>query len=368
MGHATGGLGAADGGHVDDDGWTIRLLEADEGEVVGAAIRAAYGDTYDAPWVYDADEVARRLRAGLLVAAVAESPDGEVVCHAALSRRRADERVVEAGQAVTLPAARGHHLFTRVKAHLAGWAAEAGLYGLFSEATTVHPYSERANVELGAREAGFLLGWVPATVANDAAVGAGGGRHAAALFYLKTNDGHDRPLYAPDRHRAVVGRLVEACGLRGEVAVAGPGAAPADPSVLHVERVEGHGLAVLTVEVPGADLSAAVTRERAALFDAGVDVVYVDLPLARPETEAAGGQLEDHGAAFAGIYPNGRVEGDVLRLQCLHEADDVHAAEITTASDHGRELLAYVLADLARVGVEVAAGPGPGAGEPSASP
>lgn len=349
---------------MDDDGWTIRLLGADEGEVVGAAIRAAYGDTYDAPWVYDAEEVARRLRAGLLVAAVAEAPDGEVVCHAALSRRRADERVVEAGQAVTLPAARGHHLFTRVKAHLAAWARDEGVYGLFSEATTVHPYSERANVELGAHEAGFLLGWVPATVDNDAATGASSGRHAAALFYLQTNPAHDRPLYVPDRHREVVRELIEVCGLRGEVAEASAGVVPPDAAELHVERVEGHGLAVITVEVPGEDLSAAVARERAVLFDAGVDVVYVDLPLARPEAEAVGEQLEDHGAAFAGVYPNGRVEGDVLRLQCLHAAGDVHATEITTASDHGRGLLDYVLADLARVGVDVAAD---GTGGPSSA-
>ena len=50
--------------------------------------------------------------------------------------------------------------------------------GMFSEATAAHPYSQRANVELGAHETGFLLGWIPASVANDAA---GGARRAAAV-------------------------------------------------------------------------------------------------------------------------------------------------------------------------------------------
>ena len=36
--------------------------------------------------------------------------------------------------------------------------------GMYSEATAAHPYSQRANIELGAHETGFLLGWIPASV------------------------------------------------------------------------------------------------------------------------------------------------------------------------------------------------------------
>ena len=46
---------------------------------------------------------------------------------------------------------------------------------MYSEATAAHPYSQRANVELGAHETGFLLGWIPASVSNDAAGGAAAG-------------------------------------------------------------------------------------------------------------------------------------------------------------------------------------------------
>jgi hypothetical protein len=41
-----------------------------------------------------------------------------------------------------------------------------------------------------------------------------------------------------------------------------------------------------------------------------------------------------------------RTDGDVLRMQCLHRAR-INADDISVASDHGRELLDYVLADLA---------------------
>lgn len=330
-----------------DDGTVLRLLQRGEGSVLGEAIRAAYGSSYDAAWVYDAREVDARLADGRLVSAVAETASGELLCHAAASRTSIDEHVAEVGQAVTLPAARGHHLFTQVKAHLATWAASAGLYGLFSEATTAHPYSERANVDLGAHEAGFLLGWIPASVDNDAADPARSGRQAAALFYLKVHDGHDRALHVPARHRDVVAEIVDACGLRGTVLDDPPADAIEGASVVHLEVRDDHDLAILTVEEAGSDLVDVVGRHRTELFGAGRAALYVDLPLEQVATTTAAEQLEVHGVTFAGVFPNGRVAGDVLRLQCLADVD-VHLEGISTASEHGARLLEYVVADLER--------------------
>ena len=88
-----------------------------------------------------------------------------------MSLAAAGDAVGHSGQAVTMPAARGQHLFTRTKKFLMDWAKEQGLAGMFSEATAAHPYSQKANVDLGAHETGFLLGWIPASVSNDAAAG-----------------------------------------------------------------------------------------------------------------------------------------------------------------------------------------------------
>ena len=332
-----------------DDGTVLRLLQPDEGSVLGDAIRVAYGDSYDAEWVYDSVEVGARLADGRLVSAVAETPGGDLLCHAGASRTEVDAHVAEVGQAVTMPAARGHHLFTSVKRHLARWAGAEGLYGLFSEATTAHPYSEKANVDLGAKEAGFLLGWIPATVDNDAATPGRAGRQSAALFYLKVGDGHDRALHVPERHRDVVADIVRVCGLRGQVLTDPPAAAATGASEVHLLVREDHNLAVLTVEVPGADLATVVEREQRRLFEGGLDVLYVDLPMEQAETTVAAEQLEEHGVTFAGVFPNGRVAGDVLRLQSLNGVEVVPEG-ISTASDHGAELLAYVLDDLARQG------------------
>jgi hypothetical protein len=325
---------------------TFRFLGPDEGGVLTEAIEAAYGTTYDVRWVYDPLEVSARLAAGRYVSCVAETPDGELLCHEGMSLAVAGDAVAHSGQAVTLEAARGQHLFTRTKRVLMDWGKERGLAGMYSEATAAHPYSQKANIELGAHETGFLLGWIPASVENDAAARASRRRNSAALFYTKLNDGHDRRVYAPPRHHEIVGQTLALCELRGTLAQP-----PADFELparteMHVEVDEDHNLALLTVAVPGADLEAAVRAERHHLFHRRhLDAVYLDLPLDTPATALVADHLERLGVSYSGIFPNPRADGDVLRMQSLHRVR-VKADDVAVASDHGRELLDYVLADL----------------------
>jgi len=327
-------------------GATFRFLRPDEGAVLSEAIRVAYGESYDARWVYDAEEVSARLADGTYVSCVAESAEGELLCHAGMSRTDAGDLVGHSGQAVTMPAARGQHLFTKTKRHLMEWARSEGMAGMYSEATAAHPYSQRANVELGAHETGFLLGWIPASVSNDAAAKAPGSRQSAVLFYAKLNDGHERPVYAPERHHQIVGRTLELCELRGTLADPPARTELPERTELHVGVKRDHNLALITVHVPGADLETTIAAERHHLFHrAGLDAVYIDLPLENPATALVADHLERLGVSYAGIFPNSRTDGDVLRMQSLHRVR-ISADDVAVASDHGRELLDYVLADL----------------------
>jgi hypothetical protein len=325
---------------------TFRFLGPDEGGVLSEAIEAAYGDSYDVRWVYDAAEVSARLAAGTYVACVAEAEDGELLCHEGMSLGAAGDVVGHSGQAVTMPTARGQHLFTRTKRFLMDWATEQGLAGMYSEATAAHPYSQRANIELGAHETGFLLGWIPASVSNDAAVPQRRGRQSAALFYTKLNEGCERPVYVPERHREIVGQTLELCELRGTLAEPAGDLELAGRSELHVAVDQDHNLALITVHVPGADLETVIAAERHHLFHrACLDAVYLDLPLDLPATALVADHLEALGVSYSGVFPNSRCDGDVLRMQSLHRVR-IKADDVSVASEHGRELLEYVLADL----------------------
>jgi serine/threonine-protein kinase RsbW len=328
-------------------------MRPDESSLLTELITSTYGATYDAEWVYDPAEISRRIFAGELISIIGITADGTALGHTALMTQGDNSPVLHSGVAVVSEAARGAHLFTRLKSFGAAWAREAGYVGMFSEATAAHPYSQKANVDLGARETGFLIGWIPPTVANNAAGPSGEGaahRQSVALFYLKTNDGHERPIYAPDRHADVLRDLVEVTGLRGVVCESGD-VPISDTTSLTVATRADHNLAIITVTTPGVDLVGAVTASMRHLMDVeGRDAVYLDLPLDDPASALL---LDRHDVdlpfAFAGVFPNLHVSGDVLRLTALNGVDP-HPHDIASASDHGRTLLEYVLADLDRTG------------------
>jgi hypothetical protein len=331
---------------VGTDAVTFRYLVPDEAAVLTDAIRTAYGNSYDVRWVYDRKEVEARLAAGTYVSCIAESAAGELLCHTGMSLAAAGDAVGHSGQAVTMRAARGQHLFTRTKRFLMDGARKRGLAGMYSEATAAHPYSQRANLELGGHETGFLLGWIPASVDNDAAGERRPRRQSAALFYTKLSDGAERAVHPPPRHREMVERTIELCQLRGTVTDPPANAEPPERSEIHVEVDGAHDLALVTVLRPGHDLGTAVGAERHRLFHhQNLDAVYVDLPLDDPATALLADDLEPLGLSYAGIFPNSKASADVLRLQSLHRAR-IAPDDVSVASDHGRELLDYVLGDL----------------------
>jgi len=60
---------------------SYRFLDPDDAELLPAAIRSAYGDSYDLDWVYDVEEVRRRLEDGRYTSIGAISADGSMLCH-----------------------------------------------------------------------------------------------------------------------------------------------------------------------------------------------------------------------------------------------------------------------------------------------
>jgi hypothetical protein len=191
-----------------------------------------------------------------------------------------------------------------------------------------------------------MLAWIPATVANDASVMGTPHRASVVLFYLNTNRAPAHPVYAPPRQRDMVRMLVDRCGFRGGLAEVSRRFIPPAHTKIHTTRDEHHNLSVLRVTEAGADLGEVAATARDREFARGVDVVYVDLRLDQPATEIVGDELSAAGFGFAGVFPSALHPGEILRYQALRDGVVVTAADVSVASDHGRELLDYVVADL----------------------
>jgi len=319
----------------------IRMMRPDESFELSRCVYRSYGYSYDWDYIYYPERIRELQEKGLMRSCVAVTPEGEFVGHLAVIMERPGSPVGEAGQAVVDPRFRGHHLFPRMKTFMAEWAGDAGMYGLYSEATAVHPYSQRGNLHLGARETGFLLGYIPASVSyKQIGEGREGQRGSVALFYMRVKDEPEREIYPPAPYLEEVGRVVEHNGLRRTI---GEVTEPTlRPSRLSVEVRQDHNLAFVRVEEPGADLEELVRGHLRDLCLHRVDCIYVDLPLSHPATQGAAAGLKDLGAFFGGIIPEVHPGGgDVLRLQYLNNVE-IEASDVSTASEFGEELLALI--------------------------
>ncbi|HET7273422.1 MAG TPA: ATP-binding protein [Rubrobacter sp.] len=318
----------------------IRMMRPEESYELSRCVYRSYGYSYDWDYIYYPDRIRELQEKGLMRSCVAVTPEGEFAGHLAITVERPDSPVGEAGQAVVDPRFRGHHLFPRMKTFMAERAGNTGMYGLYSEATAVHPYSQRGNLQLGAKETGFLLGYIPASVSyKQIGEDREGRRGSVALFYMRVNDEPEREIHPPAEYRAEIQAVIEHNGLRRVIP---DGVEPriSPLSRMSVEVRQDHNLAFVRVEEPGADLAELVGSHLRDLCMHRVDCIYVDLPLSHPATLRA--ELRSLGIFFGGIIPEAHAGGgDVLRLQYLNNVE-VERADVSTASDFGKELLALI--------------------------
>jgi serine/threonine-protein kinase RsbW len=183
---------------AEDTPLEIRIMRPEESFELSRCMYRSYGYSYLWDFVYYPERVHALQESGLMRSCVAVTQGNEFVGHLAVRLEHPDSCVGEAGQAVVDPRFRGHRLFERMMTFMAEHAKDWGLYGLYGEAIAVHPYSEKGFLHLGAKETGFLLGYVPASVSFKGIDEKREGRRGSvALFYMRIKEEPERVIYPP---------------------------------------------------------------------------------------------------------------------------------------------------------------------------
>jgi len=324
---------------------TVRLMTSDDAISVARCTYSVYGYTLPDDYLYYPDRMREMLHGGLLDVYIGTTPDGDVASCLTCEVEHPGAPVGYIGEGLVDPRFRHHGLLEQMLKFAQGRAKERGMLGLYAEAVTVHPYSQKSNLALGFTEMGVQLGDEAPVDFKQIEGAASKGRTATMLSVLKTNEGPRRVVYPPAHHRKMIERLYEHGRFRRDVR--DPSAVTTTASAqIRVDVSPEWSEATIRVTGYGSDLPDLVRARLRELCRRRIDWIGLDLPLSKPEAGQVCASLEALGFFFAGVVPD-LADDDVLRLQYLNEIEvDVASAQI--ASDFGKELYAYVVQAMTR--------------------
>jgi hypothetical protein len=223
---------------------------------------------------------------------------------------------------------------------------------VFAEAVTNHLFTQRVLSSIGFRDSGLTLGSAPVSQhfrgieASPVAQ-----RGSWTLTFKHLTPPPATPLYAPEHHRPMLERIYEhlSTPVAWDAPAAGPSDTPGGPGEVAVSFYPSWGFGEIIVERPGSESAAEIRQAQRDLRDlAGAEAIYLELPLARPETPALCRVAEGAGFFFAGLGPQFAADGDVLRLQFVKSALDTRQLQLL--DPFTQEMLAYVYNERGRVG------------------
>jgi anti-sigma regulatory factor (Ser/Thr protein kinase) len=323
---------------------TIRKTEPDDAVSLARCIYRCYGYSYPIDYVYYPDRVKELLEGNLLLSYVALNPEGEVIGHIAIRRENMSSHVGDGGGAVVDPRYRGNGFLGKLIMDFAEYALKSDIYGAYSEAVTIHPFSQKASLAMGGFETGVMLGFAPGDITFKNIDYSVPQRQTAMLMYTSVDREPSRDVYPPMHHEAVIRDIYGKSRLKRNiigVADSKAGVETVPHAEVNVKVVAEFGQGYMQVTRFGADLEELVKFRLNELCLRRVDCIYLDLPLGDPATQQSVAALEMLGFFFCGIIPE-FADGDVLRLQYLNNLD-VKNEKIQTASDFGKQLVEYVL-------------------------
>ena len=334
-----------------DEELHFRMIEpADVLDLTRLTYRA-YGYTYMGI-AYFPEKLKELLDYGYMKAVVVHNSKNEMIANLGLFFDKPGSKVADSGMAIVDPRYRGHNLFKRMKAKAVEHGRETGMYGLYSESVTIHPYTQKGNITLGAKEIGSLIAFTGEHISfkkiNDEGLSQ---RQAVMLYYLKINEEPQREVFIPEPYKEMITSIYDDLGLSRKLNYFNRYKNISELSGITIsETVFKPDLnsAIISIEKYGEDIVPLVQNSVKELCMKKVDTIYLELPLSDPNTMFLVPKFRETGFFFGGVIPEFR-NGDILKLQYLNNIY-IDPEKICVASDNGRKILSFILSDREKTG------------------
>lgn len=333
-----------------DEELQFRLLTPDDAVDLARLTYRAYGYTYSG-LAYLPEKLKEQLEFGYMKAVVVFNSTGLMIANLGLFFDKPGAKVADSGMAIVDPRYRGHNLFKRMKSFAIEHGRETGMYGLYSESVTIHPYTQKGNMSLGAKEIGCLIAFIGEHITfkkiNEDGLSQ---RQAVMLYYLKINQEPEREVFVPQNYHDFIADIYKELGLKRKIYTENSGILFQElgDTIITTSFKPDFNIASIIVERYGADIVQRIKTTVKEFCIKKVDTIYLELPLCDAHTMYFANDFRELGFFMGGVIPEFR-DGDVLKMQYLNNLY-IDPAKIIVASERGRKVLAFILADREKAG------------------
>lgn len=324
----------------------IDLFNQDKIHELVRLVYKCYGYTYANEFMYYPEQIESRLNSEVMSSCAAYSNDDELIGHLALIYSKPGAKVGESGEAVVDPKYRGHHIFPRMKTYMTEHASSNGVIGVYGEAVTVHPYSQKGSLELGSTETGFLLGYSPGTVSfQNISEEEKPRRQSIALMFTPISKSKPGSIYVPDKYQEIIKTIYDRVGYERNIIVENANTVfkQIGHGHLSVSMRSDHNQGIITIDKFGTNTLDEIRFHLKQLCLQRVDCIYADLPLNKKGAGYIASKLRELGFFYGYLIPE-YSDSDVLRLQYLNNVE-ISRDDIKTASNFGKNLLDTIFED-----------------------
>jgi serine/threonine-protein kinase RsbW len=322
---------------------TVRPMAPADAPEISKLVYRTYGYSYSHDYIYYPEKILALNASGEVQSALAVTERNEIVGHCALSLWSGNPQIAELGQGVVVPSHRSQGCFAKLTEYLIDAGRRRGLKGVFSEAVTVHPFSQKAALQQGLRDCALFLCLLSPAVRFKGFENGPSGRGSMLLQFKYLDPPPVRTVYAPARHadmlRAIYAHLAPSAVPR----MPKPPEAPAEEGkpVYKINLVRSLNFARIRIDGYGAGIVDEIRIVLRELCRQRWDVIHLVLNLSDPQTALFCGRFEALGFFFAGLLPLGHPAGDALILQYPNSVC-ARYERIQTAGRFASELAAYV--------------------------
>lgn len=329
-----------------DDIKEIRLIKPSDVTNLSRLAFRVYGYTYVSVFYYP-DKIREMIENGLLSSAVCINSKDEIVGNLSLIFEKKDNKVADSGAAMVDPRYRGSNLFKRLKQFLSEYAKEIGMYGLYSESVTIHPYTQRGNISIGAKEIGVMLAYIMENISfKKIANEKSDIRQTAVQYYLRTNKEPNRTIYVNSKFYNILSKIYANLNFDREIIVVDTSVAlelPLESTHYSTSVKPDLNVAEIKIEKFGQDTLKIIKHQLKELKLRKIDTIYLSFNLIEPLSGLLIDQVNELGFLFSGIIPEFS-DGDVIRMQYLNNVR-IDPEKIILVGDLAKEILNVILND-----------------------